>query len=151
VSFEAFLTFTWTEASISRTGFKKALDGVIDHTLIGHWSMDNAIHGINQYPLDSKHLWLASNETASFKSNNYLRCWNVDATGIISEVFFVFNHFSRMLSAVARSCHAHTRSTGTAPLQWYKTACKYTWNVLMLYMAWCFFAIFKEPLCLKNK
>ena len=51
------------------------------------------------------------------------------------EIFILHWHYLfldctfRMRSAVARSCHARTRFIGSAPLQWYKTACKYTWNV----------------------
>ena len=37
----------------------------------------------------------------------------------------LFNRSSRMRSAVARSCYARTRFTGSVLLQWYKTACKF--------------------------
>jgi len=43
-------------------------------------------------------------------------------------VLFLDSTF-RMHSVVARSCHAHTRFTGNALLQWYRTACKCTSNV----------------------
>ena len=39
--------------------------------------------------------------------------------------------YFRTLSAVVRSCHAHTRFTESALLLWYRTACKYAWNMVI--------------------
>ena len=47
-------------------------------------------------------------------------------------IYFTFLHSTRMRSAVARSCHAHTRSTRSVPSQWYRTACKYTSKVSLI-------------------
>ena len=72
---------------------------------------------------------------------------------MINEIAFPLN--CRTGSVVIRSCHAHTRFTGSVLLRWFRMACKYTQKVhtsIVISVAtgirWLLIALFDaQPLC----